>query len=101
MSDASQAFEKGSKYLELEFSEDHPPTYVLAGLIYVNWGRDSGNIIDPDDQGRQAEGLERLKSGNWGCTIEMDLFVPNNRRMIAYLFRHGYFRKDRARLSGE
>jgi hypothetical protein len=46
MSDASQAFEKGSKYLELEFSEDHPPTYVLAGLIYANWGRDSGNIIE-------------------------------------------------------
>jgi hypothetical protein len=57
---------------------------VLAGLIYANWGRESGNIIDPDDQGRQVEGLERLKSGDWGCTLEMDLFVGDNRRLIAY-----------------
>jgi hypothetical protein len=39
------------------------------------------------------EGLERLKNGNWRCIVKMDLFSKDNRRMITYLFKHGYFRK--------
>jgi hypothetical protein len=47
--------------------------------------------IDPDDPSRQALGLQKLKEASWDIRIDWNIKKPDDRRMIAYMARMGFF----------